>query len=243
VLCYHAVSPRFPAALSVTPDRFRAQLRRLADRGFVGATFAAAARGEAPGRRIVAVTFDDAYRSVLALGRPILDELGWPATVFAPTDHVGSERPMRWPGIEQWHGGPHEDELVPMSWDELRELAGAGWEIGSHTCSHPRLTEVSDEQLADELERSRAIVADRVGRPCDTLAYPYGDVDERVEAAAGRAGYALAATLPKRLARPRSTAWPRVGIYHGDDARRFALKVSPIVRRIRSTRLWENAIR
>jgi peptidoglycan/xylan/chitin deacetylase (PgdA/CDA1 family) len=97
VLCYHAVSERWPADLSLTPTAFEEQLALLARRGYRGVTFSeAVARGEA---RTVAITFDDAYRSVLELGKPLLDRHGWPGTVFVPTDWAGTERPMAWPGI------------------------------------------------------------------------------------------------------------------------------------------------
>ena len=117
-------------------------------------------------------------------------------------------------------------------------LADAGWEIGSHTCSHPRLTSLGDDDLARELVDSRSLVSERLGRPCGTLAYRYGDHDERVVKAARAADYAAAGTLPGRLPQARPLAWPRIGIYHGDNERRFRLKVSAAVRRLRGTRLW-----
>jgi peptidoglycan/xylan/chitin deacetylase (PgdA/CDA1 family) len=237
VLCYHAVSERFPAALSVTPTAFERQLALLSRAGYRGATFADAVRARSG--RTVAVTFDDAYLSVLELAKPMLDEVGFPATVYAPTAYLDTPgQPLKWDGIEQWHGGEHERELVPMSWDQLRELADAGWEIGSHTCTHPHLTQVDDDALRRELVESRATVEERMGRPCATLAYPYGDYDERVVEAAAAAGYAAAGTLPARLHSERALAWPRVGIYHSDDERRFRMKVSRVMRRLRGSRLW-----
>ena len=89
-----------------------------------------------------------------------------------------------------------------------------------------------------ELVESKATVEERLGRDCVTLAYPYGDYDERVVAAAGAAGYAAAGTLPARLPPARPLAWPRLGVYHGDDERRFRLKVSRVMRRLRGSRLW-----
>lgn len=237
VLCYHAISATFPAALSITPERFEAQLRVLAERGYRGVTFAEAARAGGS-ERLVAVTFDDAYRSVAHLGRPALERLGWPATVFAPTDWIGAPEPMAWPGIDRWHGGPHESELLAMDWSELAGLADAGWEVGSHTCSHPRLTQTTDEVLARELERSKAACEEHLGRACNTVAYPYGDVDARVVASTKNAGYTAAAALPNRLHPERVLEWPRIGIYHDDDARRFALKVSPAIRAARSSIAW-----
>jgi peptidoglycan/xylan/chitin deacetylase (PgdA/CDA1 family) len=237
VLCYHALSERFPAALSVTPAAFERQLALLKRAGYRGVTFADAVRE--PSGRVVAVTFDDAYLSELTLAKPLLDAVGYPATVYAPTGYLDNPgQPLKWDGIEQWHGGEHEHELVPMSWDQLGELAEAGWEIGSHTRTHPHLTTLDDATLREELERSRTEVEERLGRACSTLAYPYGDHDERVVEAAGAAGYAAAGTLPARLHRERPLAWPRVGIYHGDDERRFRMKISRGMRRLRSSRLW-----
>jgi len=231
VLCYHALSERWPAALSTTPELFREQLELVLGRGYRPVTFEQAVEGG--DGRSVAVTFDDAYRSVLERARPIMDELGVPGTVFVPTDWPGREEPMSWPGIHQWLDGPHESELHCMTWDELRELEGAGWEVGSHTCSHPHLTHLADDRLAAELHESRVAVEEALGRTCRSIAYPYGDVDDRVVEAAGAAGYSLGASLPKRLASRGPLDHPRVGIYHADDLRRFKLKLSPLVRRVR----------
>jgi peptidoglycan/xylan/chitin deacetylase (PgdA/CDA1 family) len=231
VLCYHALSPTWEAALSTTPERFERQLALLLSRGYRGATFTAAAESPAQ-ERLVVVTFDDAYRSVLELARPILERLGIPGTVFAPTQYIGSPTPLSWPGIEHWHGGPHERELMAMSWAELRELADGGWEIGSHTCSHPHLTRLDDHDLRDELTRSKAACEEHLDCPCTSLAYPYGDVDGRVVAAAASAGYLAAPALP-RIGAGSILEWSRIGVYHVDDDRRFRLKVSPVVRRMR----------
>ncbi|MDX6728932.1 MAG: hypothetical protein QOK49_3737, partial [Baekduia sp.] len=71
--------------------------------------------------------------------------------------------------------------------------------------------------------------------PCTSIAYPYGDFDARVERATMAAGYVAAGTIPRRLERPRLSAWPRAPIFHVDGDRRMRLKVSPAVRRIRAT--------
>lgn len=231
VLCYHALSERWPAALSTTPERFREQLELLLRRGYRPVTFEQAL--DARDRRTVAVTFDDAYRSVLELALPIMEDLGVPGTVFVPTAWAGSDEPMRWDGVYQWLGGPHEDELLCLGWDELRGLAEAGWEVGSHTCSHPYLTALDDDRLRAELRDSRLAVEQQLGRPCRSIAYPYGDVDERVIDTAGDVGYTIGGSLPKKLSSREPLDWPRVGVYHRDDLGRFKLKVSPLVRRAR----------
>jgi peptidoglycan/xylan/chitin deacetylase (PgdA/CDA1 family) len=238
VLCYHAVSPTWDAALSTTPQRFESQIATLLKRGYRGATFTEAVSAP-PGDRVLAVTFDDAYRSVNALARPILDRHGLTATVFAPTDQIDAEGPLRWPGIDRWIGGPHESELTPMSWAELRSLADHGWEIGSHTGSHPHLTQVDDATLQSELVRSKAACERELQLPCTSLAYPYGDVDDRVVAAAARSGYAAAAALPGRLHADEPLRWPRIGVYWADDDRRFRLKVSRPLRQLRRMAVWD----
>jgi len=232
VLCYHAVSDRWPSPLAVTPRQLETQLRVLLRRGYRGAPFAQAVTSP-PAELSLAVTFDDGYRSVLTHALPVLARLGLTATVFVPTDFVGVDAPMSWPGIEQWVGGPYEDELRGMSWDELASLRDAGWEIGSHTCSHPWLSRLDDGALGRELAESRRACEAHVG-PCRTLALPYGDGDARVEGAAAAAGYRAVAGLPGASG-PRS-GWPRVGIYPADRPGRFRLKVARPVRRVRSAR-------
>ncbi len=237
ILCYHALSPAWTADLSTTPARFERQISLLVKRGYRGMTFTEAVSSP-QGGRVLVVTFDDAYRSVIELGRPILDRLGLPATVFAPTDFIGSEAPMRWAGVEDWLGGPDERELRPMSWAELQTLRSTGWEIGSHTGSHPRLTGIDDRALEDELVRSKAACERHLGAPCTSLAYPYGDVDARVVEATARWGYRAAAGLPNgRLGSRDALVWPRIGVYRLDDDHRFWLKVSPAVRRLRGSAL------
>jgi peptidoglycan/xylan/chitin deacetylase (PgdA/CDA1 family) len=239
VLSYHAVSEDWPAGLAIAPDRFRDHVRCLVRRGYRGVTFSEAALGT-PEHDAVAITFDDAYRSVLEVALPILSEAGFPATVFAPTAFIGSDKAMVWPGIDQWQDGEYADELLPMSWSELEALAVRGWEIGSHTRRHPVLPRLATDVLDEELRRSRADVEDRLGRPCLSLAYPYGYRDDRVIDATRRAGYAAAArTARGRFTPPNSPLdWPRIMITRQDAERRFRIKISPRFRRFRATRAW-----
>lgn len=234
VLCYHAVSPRWDATLSIPPERLAEQLRSLEARGYRGSTFLEAVT-DPPHPRTVAVTFDDSYRSVKELGRPILDDLGWPATVFVPTAYAGAEEPRGWPGTDHWLSTERARELMPMTWEDLAELRDAGWEIGSHTVTHPHLTQIGETELATELRASAAEIERRLGA-CETIAYPYGDHDGRVVAATIESGYRAAAALPARAERrAQRHAYPRVGVWHDTTGARFRLKVSPLVRRLRAT--------
>lgn len=232
------MSGGWPSALAVSPATLAAQLERLRRRGYVGMTFAGAEAARRAGRlppRTAVVTFDDGYASTLA-GKEVLDGLGWPATVFVVTSFAESEAPLRWPGIDEWLGGPHAHELLPLGWDRLRSLAGAGWEIGSHTVTHPRLPALADAELRHELEQSRAAIAARVGE-CSTIAYPYGAYDARVAAAARDAGYLAAGTLPVALRPDRPHERPRVGLYERDRGLRLWLKTGGPPLRLRRSRL------
>ena len=238
VLCYHAVSEEFPAPLSVSPDTLRDQLGVLVRHGYRGETFSRSISEPREGKTL-AVTFDDAYRSVVKLALPILAELGLPGTVFAPTAYIGTEAPMRWPGIDRWHGTGHEVELIPCSWPELELLVDAGWEVGSHTRTHPRLSDLTDADLMTELRESRRECEQRLGVACRSIAYPYGAVNGRVADAVATAGYSFGAELPGTFRAPSvPLRWPRVGIYNRDTRWRFLLKTAGFTRTLRGSSVW-----
>jgi peptidoglycan/xylan/chitin deacetylase (PgdA/CDA1 family) len=236
VLCYHAVSPTWTAALSVTQGALERQLTALSRRGWTAVTFCEAALAP-PSSRTLAVTFDDAFLSVATLARPVLDSLGMPATVFAPSAFMAQRQTLAWSGIDHWQQTPHAGELESMSWRDLGELAEGGWEIGSHTRTHPYLTQLDDDALAAELEESRREICTELGHPCATIAYPYGNVDVRVANAAQRAGYLAGAGLGRRLVALGPYRFPRIGVYHDDPGWRFRLKTSATARRLRALRL------
>ena len=84
-----------------------------------------------------------------------------------------------------------------MDWTQVAELHEAGIEIGSHTVSHPALSQCDDETLAFELWESRQELEKRLGAASQVIAYPFGgpgEYDGRVMAAAAQAGYRLAAS-------------------------------------------------
>lgn len=229
ILCYHAVSDAWPSPTAVTPADLRAQLALLRRRGYRGVTFSEAVRGR--GReRVVAVTFDDAHRSVHAHAAPALAALGWPGTVFVPTALVGGREPMAWTGNEPWVE-LWADELACMGWAELAELAAGGWEIGSHTRTHPALPELSAADLEDELRGSREEIEARLGVRCPSVAYPYGRVDGRVVAAAREAGYETGAATLDGVPGGGDLARRRIVVGRG-DTRRFRWKSQVMTRRV-----------
>jgi peptidoglycan/xylan/chitin deacetylase (PgdA/CDA1 family) len=231
VLGYHAVSERWPCQLAVTPAQLRRQLEWVLTRGYRPGTFLEALTEDTSAPRLV-VTFDDAYRSVLDLAYPTLASLGIPGTVFVATDFASGARPLEWPGIDHWLATEHANELRGLEWGELAELAENGWEVGSHTRTHPHLTRLEDDAVERELRGSREACERMLGRRCSSLAYPYGDFDGRVLAAAAAAGYEAAAI--EGLARPALLAWPRVGVYRKNSMLAFRLKASPAIVRLRT---------
>ncbi|HEV2815029.1 MAG TPA: polysaccharide deacetylase family protein, partial [Solirubrobacteraceae bacterium] len=125
--------------------------------------------------------------------------------------------------------------------EELRALAARGWEVGSHTVRHPHLTSLDATALDRELRESRAACEGEMGSACTAIAYPYGDVDDRVVAAAGAAGYRAGGTLPKRLHAAEPLHFPRVGVYQHDEGWRLRAKTSPAARRLRGSDAWTAA--
>jgi peptidoglycan/xylan/chitin deacetylase (PgdA/CDA1 family) len=230
VLGYHALSPDWPAMLSLPRETFEEQVDFVLARGYRPVAFTEALTARRRGRR-VAFTFDDGFCSVVEFALPILASRGAPATAFVPTRFLDEPR-LAWPGIDHWLAGPHESELRPMSWDDARSLVEHGWEIGSHTCSHPHLTELDERALLRELADSRRACEERLGVPCWSVAYPYGSVNRRVVAATAAAGYRTAAGLPARLHRRHVLNWPRIGVFQNDPFWRFQAKIARVRRRL-----------
>ena len=187
VLLYHRVCEDdewTPSEFVVTTSVFRRQMRYLATHGFrtprLSTVLGGAPGGRAAGARSAVLTFDDGYADTFENALPILAEFGFTAAVFPVLD---MERRSNWWDSTESLRAPL---LTPA---QLRELESAGVELGSHTLTHPRLTRASDADLALELARSREILASLVARPLPVIAYPYGEVNERVKRAAHAAGY------------------------------------------------------
>lgn len=86
---------------------------------------------------------------------------------------------------------PHD---AVMNESELRQLATAGHEVGSHSATHELLTQVDDAALAAEVAGSRRTLERRLASPVTAFCYPNGAVDDRVAEAVRDAGYACAVT-------------------------------------------------
>jgi peptidoglycan/xylan/chitin deacetylase (PgdA/CDA1 family) len=196
VLMYHAVAREPNAAtrgLSVTPDAFAGQLAVIAAEGFTPVdttTLAAAWRHGRPlPRRPVLITFDDGYEGVHRHALPELVRHGFPATLFVTTG---------------WLRGEHDAGGAPdtmLDWDQVRELAAHGVEIGGHSHTHPPLDLIGEEALARELGLCRAVAAGELGTAPVSFAHPYGHSTRRVRRAVREAGFAQALAVGNGLAR------------------------------------------
>ena len=234
ILCYHSVTADGPPFLSIAPDTFERQLEMLRERGYQSGglrDLAALAEGIAPRAPLAFLTFDDGYLDNFTRALPLLREYGFGALVFILPTCVDDGAAFRWPEVAGQLAA-YGDVMRSLDWPMVEAMAEAGIEFGSHTLTHPHLPELSDEELAHELGESRARIHDRLGS-CDSIAYPFGDWDARVAAAAAAAGYRFAFTMPRgaqSAATPLSI--PRVAVDQRDAGRRFLLKLTSPGRRL-----------
>lgn len=149
----------------------------------------------------VSLTFDDGNSIQYKKFYPILAELDINATFYIVTSEIGK------PG--------------KMTWNELQQLYAGGNEVGSHTHTHPRLTTLPTSELDLELKRSKSLL-----KPfgCTTLAYPFGEYNDRVVECAKRY-YAAARSYHDPITRGRD-----IGYNDRLLRERFALKVFPTER-------------
>ena len=172
--------------IDIAPRRFARQLRALRLCGFrplASEELLAFHSGELqrlPARGIV-ITVDDGLADCVG---PLREQARWRPQLFVPTAELG--------GSAGWIDG----EPV-ASWEQVGELAAAGVGIGSHGRRHRRLTPLDAAAREQELSGSLAELRERLPAPLPILAYPNGDHDERVCAAAREAGYELAYSTAK----------------------------------------------
>ncbi len=185
VLCYHGVSK----------DQGGSFARHMAGIARKAVSLAGVGDGRAccfAPKPHVCITFDDAFENLLENALPILDSLGIPATVFAVPGNLG--RTPQW-RISPSH--PEHGERI-MTAEHLRGISAGNITIGSHTLTHPALTELSAEQIRWELAESKRNLEEMLGRPVVDLALPHGACSDVVLDIARETGYRRAYTLEPR---------------------------------------------
>ncbi|MBM3991205.1 MAG: polysaccharide deacetylase family protein [Planctomycetes bacterium] len=160
-------------------------------------------------RDAVALTFDDGFANFESVAWPLLRYQDFPVTLFVATGRVGLDN--AWGGTRA-RGIP---TLPLLGWDALRRMRKQGLTLGSHSRTHPRLTEVDDATLADELDGSIADMERELGYRPTSFCYPYGALDARV-ADAVRTRFERACTTELGLlpATPDAHGLPRLDAYY-----------------------------
>jgi peptidoglycan/xylan/chitin deacetylase (PgdA/CDA1 family) len=195
IIAYHALSDA-ASPISIPAAQLDRDLRRLRDAGFRFVTLDTCEEWlqgmrELPARA-ACVTFDDAYESVATHGLPILQRLGVPATVFAIGARLGRDN--------QWDGQWRQIPRMPLAdASQLRELSDAGVDIGAHSWSHRRLTDLDEDDLRREMVEGADRLEQLLGTAIRHFAYPYGIFAER-EIALARTRFRTAVSARPGLA-------------------------------------------
>lgn len=181
ILTYHYIAdnpnPKDKARdnLSVTPDKFEAQMQYLAQNGYTPVTLDTLfgifnSQASVPGKPVV-LTFDDGYIDFYTNAFPVLRRFGFHAVSFIPTGLIG--------------GGYY------MNWNQIKEIASSGLiTFEGHTVSHSYLPSLSYVAVLKELTDSKNIIQANTGYPVNFISYPGGSTNGTVQAAAKQAGYA-----------------------------------------------------
>jgi peptidoglycan/xylan/chitin deacetylase (PgdA/CDA1 family) len=217
IFMYHGVAEvdEDPNQLCVSPARFAEQMAWLARRGLRGVGIAELVDAMRAGRQrgLVGLTFDDGYTNVLETALPVLRQHGFGATAYIISDRLG--------GTNDWDEGP---VWQLMTGDQVRELAAAGIEIGSHAATHMRLAGAGPAQLTAEISESRTSLGALLGTEIRGFAFPYGSMDAASRQAVREAGYEYACAVEATTAEIGLMALPRLYVGEQDDVRRMTVK-------------------
>jgi peptidoglycan/xylan/chitin deacetylase (PgdA/CDA1 family)/GT2 family glycosyltransferase len=193
ILMLHSVCT--PAELklmswSISPERFARYMGWLKRMGYTSALPTDWAKREANKRRVI-LTFDDAYDDFMSHAFPVLDRLGFTATVFVVVDRIGK--------TNKWDQSNGFKSRRLLTIEQIRELHRHGVHFGSHTLTHAWLTKAPDPDLEREVRDSKHKLEDLLGAEVPCFAYPWGIADMRVRSAVARAGYRVALTAQEGL--------------------------------------------
>ncbi len=171
ILMYHDVSntiedginPYF--RISTTPAAFDKQIEFLHKEGYETCTpgdlLSGLDRSSETGTKKISITFDDGFLSVYQNAFPILVKYNYTATIYLPSDLIGAE------DRKNFEGKPC------MNWEEVREMAEAGFTFGSHTASHAELIKQSENEISEELKRSKNRIEQMLSIPVVSFSFPY----------------------------------------------------------------------
>ena len=219
ILLYHAICEdrNFPtsAATNVTPEEFNLQME------FILRHFALSSLGDMldgparDGRRRIAITFDDGYADNYTAAYTIIKRYAIPATFFLTASQVGRD----WDFPRGAYPG--------LSWDQIKEMADDPLiNFASHSLRHIDLTRLTKEESTLEINSSRMILEEKLGRPVQYFSYPHGSFNQRIIEEVREAGYRAACSVISRPGNDYSLR--RILISRRDNMFRFQLKLSPL---------------
>jgi peptidoglycan/xylan/chitin deacetylase (PgdA/CDA1 family) len=206
-----------------TPNDFAHQMEYLAESGYTALSMAQLCdcmKGKTPmPGKAVHITFDDGFNCVLDHAAPILQHHGFPATMFAVSDRLGSSN--------DWMTGRGFPVRTILSVDGLRALEDAGFAIGSHTRTHARLPDITVEEAKDEISSSKSRLEDALGKSVDYFAYPFGKFSEPVRDLVTGAGYRAACSTRSGFNRPGEDPYllRRIDVFGTDRLWQFRQKL------------------
>lgn len=221
ILAYHKIDTAFEWGINtVSPRAFENQIRYLHSVGFQSVKIEDIVFNKVRVEKPIAITFDDAYRSVHEFAFPILEKYNFVATVFVVSEYIGKKN--------SWDVNIGGKTCMHLNFQELRELISARWEIGSHTATHPDLVGLSDAELCSELSISKTTLEDRFSAPVHIVSYPYNRFNVSVIDQAIKAGYQGGCCLAANASVPEEMKMfniPRMGVYAIDNRLWFKLKL------------------
>ena len=179
ILMYHHIKPESTDGLTVSVDKFAKQLDYIKEQGFEAITFARLSEKSVPQKSII-LTFDDGYDNFYGNVFPLLKERGMTAVAYIIVNEIGKS------GY--------------MTREQIKEIADAGVEIGSHTISHPDLTLMSEHRLRSELFDSKESLEELTGKAVISLCYPAGKYNDIVESVVSEKGYLYGLAIHNKIA-------------------------------------------
>lgn len=229
ILGYHGITEQdTPEAygLHISRARFIAHLEHLRQHYHVislGEYVAARRNGGRLPNYSVALTFDDGYRNFLTVAAPLLRERNLPATVYIIKDKTALAEAKQ---LKRRRWTP-EDDQEWLSWSEAVELQKQGIEFGSHTCSHPKLPEVTLQEAWRELSESRAALLQHFPDTEISFAYPCGQYTLELAEIVQSLEYTCAVTVERDLNRAHTNLFTLQRTLIGNEPiAEFAVHVS-----------------
>lgn len=183
IFMYHQFGRDDVPQTNIPLDAFEKQLAFLAAENFevlpLSEMIERLRTGKPLGDRTVAITIDDAYRSVYEKAFPLLRKRRWPFTVFVATDAVDAGSPAL------------------MSWNQMREMAKYGAEFANHSASHSYLIrrEAAEsaaawrERVEVDIRKAQQRIQAEIGSNLALFAYPYGEYSAELAQLLEELGY------------------------------------------------------